>query len=354
MPHQLSQLLRRLAEWQPHEDAFVTSVFIDHRPEESGERPGERSASIILRDRLREIEKSLQPRGPALDSFLIDKDRIEAAYEDADPAARGVAILSCGAADLFEVLEVGTPFETMVAFERYPVLFPIARLLDEFEPALVAVADTNTLRIFSVNFGETDETGGRSEDSVHFQRTKVGGWSQPRYQRHIDKHRSDFAAEAAQELAQALEDEGATRVILAGDEVAIPLLRDALPNQVSDRLVGPTLRLDIRAGTDDVYSEVAEVLAAAEQEQSHADAEALLAEVAKEEGLGVTGTGRTKKALERGQAAKLVILDGFEPLDVREEVTRMALLTDAEVQVVDEHEGLAAAGGVGAILRYRV
>lgn len=353
MPHELNLLLRRLAEWQPPEDIFVTSVFVDNRPEESGERPGQRASDVMLRDRLREIEKSLQPRGPALDSFLMDKERIEHAYDDSDPGARGIAIISCGAADLFEVLEVGAPFENLVAFERYPVLFPIARLLDEFEPALVAVADTNTLRIFSLNRGQIEESGGRSEDKVHFQRTRLGGESQGRYQRHIDKHRSDFAAEAAQEIARAIEEDAATRVILAGDEVAIPLLRDALPNHVAEKVIGPTLRLDIRVAPDDVDAGVAEVLALAEQEQSRADADALLAEVAKDEGLGVTGTGRTKKALERGQASKLVILDGFEPLDVREEVTRMALLTDADVQVVDEHDGLAAAGGVGAILRYR-
>lgn len=40
-------------------------------------------------------------------------------------------------------------------------------------------------------------------------------------------------------------------------------------------------------------------------------------------------------------------------LDDRNELVRLAALTSATVQVIEDHPGLERAGGVGALLRYR-
>ncbi len=352
MAHELNELIRRLAEWEAPEGTAITSVYLDSRSEASGDRPAERTAGIILKDRLHEIEKSLLPRGDDLDSFRIDRDRIERAFGEATPAAEGLAIFSCGAADLFEVLEAGTPFANKVAYQEHAALYPLARLIDEYEPAIVAVADSNTLRIFSVRMGATAETAGENEDSVHFRLRRTGGMSQERYQRHIQKHREDFAKEAAEAIAQAMEEDGATRLVLAGDEVVIPLLRNALPATVAEKLVGDALRIHIRAPRDEVSAEVAAILELAEIENSRAVADALVAEVRKD-GLGIAGADPTRRALEAGQADTLVLIDGYEPVEVRDECTRLAILTGATVEVVPEHEGLRSLGGIGAILRYR-
>jgi hypothetical protein len=351
MTQELRPLLRRLAEWTAPEGTAITSVYLDARAETSGDRPGDRTALITLKDRLQEIEKSLLPRGPGLDSFRVDRERIELAVAEARPAADGLAIFSCGAADLFEVVESGTPFLTKVVYQRHPALFPLARLADEFEPAVVAVADTNTLRVFSVRMGEVEETAGKDEDSVNFRKRRTGGMSQERFQRHVEKHRVDFANEAAEVIARVVEEDGATRVILAGDEVAIPLLRDALPASVSEKLVGDALRIHIRASKDEVGDEVAAILELAEEESSHAVADALVAEVRKD-ALGIAGADPTRRALEAGQVDVLVMIDGYEPVEVRDECTRLAISTGASVEVVADHDGLKSLGGIGAILRW--
>ena len=352
MAQELQPLMRRLAERTAPEGTAITSVYLDARPEASGNRPGERTAGIILKDRLQAIEKSLLPRGPGLDSFRVDRDRIERAVAGATPAADGLAIFSCGAADLFEVVESGVPFDTKVVYQEHAALFPLARLADEFEPAVVAVADTNTVRVFSVRMGTLKESAGKDEKSIHFQKRRTGGLSQERYQRHIEKHRTDFAKEAAQVIARVVEEDGATRVVLSGDEVAIPLLLDALPRSVSEKLVGEGVRTHIRAPKEEVGEDVAAILELAEEESSRAVADALVAEVRKD-ALGVAGADPTRRALEAGQVDVLVMLDGYEPIEVRDEATRLAIATSATVEVVPEHEGLASLGGIGAILRWR-
>lgn len=347
-------LMRQLANWEAPEGTGVLSVYLEMRPAApgSGDRPEMRSGDVVLKDRFRQIEKSLLPRGPALDSFLADRARIEAETAGDVSGVAGLAIYACKAGDLFEVVRSGTPFNNRVIYGRRPALFQLARLVDEFEPALVAVADTNTLRLFSVHFGGMEELEGKDEDSIHFQKRSTGGWSQARYQRHIEKHREDFAKEAAGIIRDVMDEEGATRLILAGDEVVIPLLQAALPRELLDRLAGDALRIHIRASKDEVAAEVAEVLAAAEERSSQAVADSLVGEVLSDD-LGVAGVVDSRKALETGAGDMLVIADGFEPSEVRNELTRLAIQTGADVEVVSGHEGLDALGGVGVLLRYR-
>jgi peptide chain release factor subunit 1 len=348
------ELLRKLAGWEAPEGTGVVSVYLDMRPAApgSGDRPEARPGDIVLKDRLRQIEKSLLPRGPGLDSFVADRARIEAEAGGDLAGVAGLAIFACHAGSLFEVVRSGTPFSSRVVYGPRPALFQLARLVDEFEPAVVAVADTNTLRLFVVQFGGIHEVGGRDEESIHFQKRATGGWSQARYQRHIEKHREDFAREAVQVIRDLVVEENATRLVLAGDEVVIPLLEGALPRDLLDRLAGDALRIHIRATREEVAAEVAQVLAAAEERDSLAVADALVAEFLAD-GLGVAGTADSRHALETGAGDVLVIADGFEPAEVRNELTRLAVQTGAQVEVVAGHEGLDALGGVGVLLRYR-
>lgn len=347
-------LMRQLAGWEAPEGTGVLSIYLDVRPTAAGagNRPELRPGDVILKDRLHRIEKALLPRGPGLDSLRADMAKIEVARGENAPGAEGLAIFACAAGGLFEVVHSGVPFTSRVIFSRRPALFQLARLVDEYEPAVVAVADTNTLRLFTVHLGGMEEAGGKDEPATMSRKKAMGGWSQANFQRHVEKHREDFAKEAAHQIAKLMESEKATRLVLAGDEVAIPLLQAALPRELTDRLAGDALRIHIRAPRDEVAADVAEVLAAAEARSSAAVADALVEEVLSDD-LGVAGIADSREALKAGQGDTLVIAEHFEPIDVRNELTRLAIQTGARVEAVAGHEGLEALGGVGVLLRYR-
>ena len=74
-----------------------------------------------------------------------------------------------------------------------------------------------------------DEVGGPDEDSTHFQKRSIRGWSQANYQRHIAKHHAGFAQETADAIQRLIDGHKAERVILVGDEVALAPLQ-AAPN----------------------------------------------------------------------------------------------------------------------------
>jgi stalled ribosome rescue protein Dom34 len=159
-------------------------------------------------------------------------------------------------------------------------------------------------------------------------------------------------------MAAAIEElvahEGATRVILAGDAVAIPLLHQALSPQLEPLISDQVLSLDIRAPRDEVHSEITPLLAQIEEDESHGVADRLIEEVQRQ-GLGVVGPQETRDALTHGQADTLVLAQET-PLDAQErnELVHLATQTGADVETVQGHESLIDAGGVGALLRYRL
>jgi peptide subunit release factor 1 (eRF1) len=346
-------LLRRLAEFEPT-GLPVLSVYLDMRPQATGESPGRRTSLTILRDRLSKIEGTLGPRGDGFDSFHADAERIQAFLDhEFDRSSQGLAIFACSGAGLWETVESGTPFEDEVGADAVPQLFQLARLLDEQQTVVVAVVDSNTARLFLSRIGGLDEVGGPDEDSTHFQKRRMGGWSQANYQRHIAKHHADFAQEAAQAIERLLDGHQAERVILAGDEVALTPLLAALSDRTKE-LVGDVLRVDIRAPRDEVAAEIAPVLRRMEAEASSAIADQVVAAV-RSDGLGVAGLDATRHALGNGQV-DLLLLEANSDVDdeQRNELIRLAATTGADVEVVEAHAGLTRFGGVGALLRYRL
>lgn len=345
--------LRRLAELEPGE-LPVLSVYLDLRPQATGENPAVRSGLIVLKDRLRQLEKTLLPRGPALDSFRSDAARIQRYIEEHLPtSAQGLAVFACAGRDVFEVVESAVAFDNEVAMGAVPDLFQLARLIDDYETVVVGVVTSNTARLFVMRAGHLEEQSGLRDDPIHYTQTRGRPPNVTRYQRHVANHRAEFARESAREIERLVDEEQAVRVILAGNAVALPTLQEALSPRIRDLTHVEPLRMDPRALSDEVKREVADLIAQAEMEDDHAIADQLV-EAVQADGLGVDGLERTRSALEHGQVDVLV-LDEEVPLDpeTRNELIRLAATTGADVEVVQQHEALSNLGGVGALLRYK-
>ena len=120
-------------------DLSILSIYLDVRPQATGENPALRAGLVLLKDRLCEIEKTLDPRGPALDSFRSDTVAIEEYFTHMFASeTHGLAIFACAGRNLFEIVEAGAPFEDHVAGGPAPDLFQFGRLLDDQEASVVA------------------------------------------------------------------------------------------------------------------------------------------------------------------------------------------------------------------------
>jgi hypothetical protein len=349
----LRDLMRRLAEVTSTQ-APILSAYLDVRPEAHGERPAARAELIVVRDRLNAIADTLEPHTDAGASFDADRQRIEALLEGGDlNGVEGIAAFACDRIGLWETFSSPVAFETAVSAGPTVELFGLARLLDESVAAVVAVVDTNTCRLFVTRNGDLRERPGPDEPVEEHKRHAQGGWSQARYQRHVDMQDQRFAKEAAAAIDRIVRREHPRHVILAGDERAVSTLEGELPEPVR-ALVDHVTRLEMRSSLDEVREEIRPILAALEEAESMDAADRAIA--GRRAGdLGVTGIDATMAALEAGQVDQLVI-DETAPIDedLRGELVRQASLTDASVEVVHEHAGLLRHEGVGATLRFRI
>ena len=349
----IRDVMRRLAQATSTE-APILSVYVDVRPQAHGERPGERNEHTIVRDRLKAIAATLEPHTDARTSVDTDRTRIERylATENLD-VIDGIALFACDRIGLWEVVRASVQFDTQVASGPTAELFQLARLLDESVAAVVAVVDTNTCRLFVTRRGALEERRGPDEPVDEHKRTDVGGWSQARYQRHVDMQDKRFAKEAALAIERLVQREKPQHVILAGDDRAISVLDSELSAAVRP-LVDHVANIQMRSSTDEVREVVAPILAALEESDGQDVADRAVAG-ARAGDLGVTGVDATMAALEAGQVDQLVI-DESAPMDedLRAELVRQASLTDASVEVVQEHAALASFEGVGATLRFRI
>ena len=349
----MNDLLRRLADIAPGDLPFL-SIYLDVRPEAPGERPGRRAGLLVFEDRMREIRKTYLPRGAGLDSFDADAGRIDRwLREEMQRSTEGVAVFACSERGVFETVETGAPFENQVTAADAPDLYQLARFDDEFETALAAVLDTNTLRLFVYRYGTLTEQPGIDDDPVHYQKRQIGGWSQATYQRHIDNHRREFTAEIGKTIAETAEREGATRIVLAGDPPSITPLMEQMPQQALEK-VRDVVKLDLRATRNEVLAEVEPVLREAEERSGESAVDRLVAEVRKGR-LAATGAPDVERALDNGQVDELLVDDTAELGEgVRATLTQKAVATSAAIETVAGSSPLLALGGVGAVLRYRL
>jgi peptide chain release factor subunit 1 len=355
----------------------VISLYLNAQPDEHGHD----NYHTFVRNELRERARTFAPGSPERESFDRDAERINA-YLDTEvrPSANGIAIFACaGAGDFFETIQLDAPIENnrLFVYEQ-PHLYPLARLMDQYPRYAVLVANTNSARIFV--FGRGAKLDSEEIKNRKTNRTKVGGWSQMRYQRHLANYHLHHAKEAIEVLERVAREDNAEHVILAGDDVIIPLLREQMPPQLAGKVID-VLSLDINAPEQEIFQSSMDAL---KEHDSQTDAEkvAQLLDQYRGNGLAVVGVAETLSALLNGQADDLLIsaapneitydegqvkkilaaystegepgTDTSEPRMVADEMVKRAQASSASVTFIEDASLLAEVGGVGATLRYRI
>jgi peptide chain release factor subunit 1 len=371
----LAAQLDRLAALEPGPFPVI-SLYLNAQPDQNGRDHFE----PFLRKELPERLRTYGAEGPELDSLEKDAAKIREYLGAPSASANGIALFACSGADVFEVIELAAPIrEHRLYVSAQPHLYPLARLLDEYPRYAVLVADTNLARLFVVATNTVQAT--EQVAGTKTRRHKMGGWSQARYQRHIENYHQQHAKEVVDMLARVVRDEGITAIIIAGDEVAVPLLREHLPKDIAERVVD-VLKLDMHAPEREILETTIETMRQKDAETDRARVEAVLGAY-RGDGLGVVGVEATLAALELGQVDELVITAVPETIDatsvqpkptatsdsavtpgpaaapsaeerLADQLVAKARQTAAKIRFIQDPALLAAVGGVGAFLRYKL
>jgi len=329
----------------------VVSLYLDLRPNDRGRDNFEPFLRKELADRI----QTYAARGPERESLEKDSARIASHVAEVDRALNGLAIFACSAADLFEVVPLAAPISGhRLHISEQPHLYPLARLLDQYPRYLALLADTNSARIFvfAVNAVERADR----IESTRTRRHKMGGWAQARYQRHTDNYHLQHAKEVVDALSRIARSESIDRIIIAGDEVIVPLLRDQLPKDVADRIVD-VLRLDIRAPERDVLDVTMATLSEKNAQTDRERVEALL-NAYRAGGLARIGNQAVRRAFELGQVDELLVAASSDRINGGEqtaaELIALARKTSAKVRFIEDASLADRIQGVGAFLRFKV
>ena len=95
------------------------------------------------------------------------------------------------------------------------------------------------------------------------------------------------------------------KIMLAGDEVIVPMFRENLPSHLSEKIVD-VLRIDIKTPDSEVFKATLEAM---RRDDARNDAEKVqrLFDEFRSDGLGVVGARDTLTALNNGQVDELIL-----------------------------------------------
>jgi peptide subunit release factor 1 (eRF1) len=369
--------LARLVAFEPT-TLPVVSVYLNTQPDQHGRKP---DAVPYLHREFKALARTWAPGSPARHSFDQDVERIVSyAAGKIDAAANGVAIFACwGAQEFFEAIQLTTPVsDNRVYACPQPHLYHLARLDEQYPRYAAVLTDTNTARIFV--FGLDHVIGAEDVKGKKVHRVKVGGWSQARYQRRVGNAHQEHAKEVMERLAQIVREDKISHIILAGDQVVIPLLEEHLPQEMVSMV--EVMKLDIHASEQDVLTATLAKLLKQEARTAAEKVDRLMQQY-RARGLAVVGVQETLEALVNGQVDELLVSGALEdshplPEGVRailapelpdleggtsSEEPRQASLPDllvtkakqsgATVTFIEDAALLESVGGVGAFLRWR-
>jgi len=232
--------VRGLARFRAATPSGVFSLYLDLDPSEFAV-PRARSAQVeSLADTARqrytddEEHRPLELDSPA--ARAVERVRSYLENEFAPRGARGVAAFVADDPELFVVIRLHHSVEGRVVLDERPFVRPLLEGPPMLDGWCVLMVNRRTARLLSGRGGGLQEVAGFT-DAVHG-RHDQGGWSQPRYQRHIEKQVKDHVQHACQELFEHSRRESVDRLVLVTTEEVRHLVEAGLHLELARALAG--------------------------------------------------------------------------------------------------------------------
>ena len=384
----LSEQLDRLAAFEPAPYPVV-SLYLNTQPDQHGRDNFQTFTKKELKARL----QTYGDKTPDRDSLDHDVERINNYLEsELQPSANSVVIFACHAGELFEAVQLDAPIEDhWLSIADRPHLYPLARLVSQFQPYAAVLADTNSTRILVV--AQNAVSGAQSINGVKTRRTSQGGWSQARFQRHIENYHLQHIKDVIEALDRTVTRDRIEQIVVAGEPVVLSLIREQMPKHLAEKIVDE-LKTDLAGSPDDEVIRAA--LETMRKVNERTDREKVDAAVGayRAGGLGVVGTDQTLLALTNGQVDELLLTASLASLgtlhktpaavmamandaglaepavetvvageaaradigtvQLADELVARARQTAARVTFIEDASLLEAYGGVAALLRFRI
>ncbi|MFQ5968099.1 MAG: Vms1/Ankzf1 family peptidyl-tRNA hydrolase [Acidimicrobiia bacterium] len=309
-----------------------------------------------------------------------ERKRIEAYLKKS--TTRGLALFSCEPEDIWEVVELQTPVSNFLDVGSTTRTALLAQILDQYPRLVVAVVQRDRALIYVT---EQRRSGKRAELETDVPgQHRAGGWSQSRFERHIEVHFGNHLKELVYRLEGLHKQYPFNRLAFGGaDEVTSELIRH-LPGQLSQSVIG-TFPVDFKHESEEEIIERARRLREEDKRKKELKLVNQVIDGSESESAksAVSGLDDTLEALNLRAVRALVLVDGLlvegaecptcgylatassEPCpgcgglmesssNIVDRAVEHACLSDAKVDVVFgvARERLLAKDGIGGLLRF--
>jgi peptide chain release factor subunit 1 len=195
------------------------------------------------RSLLASAERQLHERRATLSheerkALARDLGRVETWFENqfSREGVRGVAIFSAELDDLFLPLLLPWPVDDEARIAQQLYLAPLVRLVGRGDGAVVAYIGRERGDVYRLRAGQLDPLVDETADVPG--RHDQGGWSQARYERHIETIVDRHLREVAEALDRCVRRLRGVRVVLAGPEETRAAFEGLVSPEVRSALVG--------------------------------------------------------------------------------------------------------------------
>jgi peptide chain release factor subunit 1 len=332
----------------------------------------------VLHRRQRDISASLATaeQRAELDASMV---RATAAYHKAKatPGAKSIAVFS-GPNGFVEGYGLHAPIKTRLVLDSSPYVMPLARFVDDNEPFVLVLMDSERAAIFVVWAGKDDLRHQLKTSLIG--RHKHGGMSQMRYQRHRKGQVNTFYDYVAEHLTKIMKEEEVARIVVAGPGTAKGDFVKRLPQALGAQVLAIE-DADFKAAGPADDALVRRFVSLMRDEEAKRDLHwvDVLRRELQTGGLAATGPLECARHAAGGRVARLIVLRGSTSpgskceehqevfprghkchcgaaggdVDLVNEAVEFTVRSDGEWEFVEPPEPfLSGAGGVGAILRW--
>jgi peptide chain release factor subunit 1 len=311
-------------------------------------------------------------------ALKADLERIERWFDDdfERDGSQGIAVFAASLDNFWSTLSLPEPVPDGVKVGRELHLAPLVPVVARADGTIVAVVGREQGKLFRLRAGRLEEIAEHFDEQPgqHDQ----GGWSQSRYQRHIEKLVQEHLKGVAEELDRSRRRMHAPKMVLVASEEVRSEFMDELPAAAREALVGWT-NAEAHASPQELLEAITPVLAKADA-KDEAELIERWREEAGREGRAAAGWEQTLEAASDGRIDVLLFQEGSDrpafrcpacgraaavegacPLDGTsmekadagiDLAVHQTLAHGGAVWAIRHHEDLAPVGGIGALLRY--